>query len=153
MILFAKPQVWNERDQPCFAPGLASKIFLRGIQKYAPQPPSHPKRALSGGFMSRQGGFWKNEAKEIKRKCDLFLHIRAGAWGGKFSLPAQILFEGAIGADIHAPVASVAALNVLGEADAIPFGVLKQVLTELLLRYWFFQIVGTPFVIGTEQVG
>ena len=47
-------------------------------------------------------------------------HTRPG-----ISLPARFLFEGAIGADIHAPVASVAAIDALGEEDAVPFGVLK----------------------------
>ena len=66
MIQLAKPQVWNEGGRPCFAPESASQFFLRRIQKYAPQPPSCPGRALLGRFTGRQGGFWKNEAKEIK---------------------------------------------------------------------------------------
>ena len=74
-------------------------------------------------------------------------------WGGKFSLPAPILFEGAIGADIHAPIAPVAALDVLGKADTIPVCVLEKILTELLLRRRFFQVVGAPLVVGAEQVG
>src|SRR5699024_8466029 len=56
-IQLAKPQVWNRRGRPCFAPEPASKFFLCGIQKYAPQPPSRPERALLGGFMGRRGGF------------------------------------------------------------------------------------------------
>src|SRR5699024_11834356 len=76
-----------------------------------------------------------------------------GAWGGKFLLPAQILFEGAIGADIHALVAPKAALDVLGKADTIPVRVLEKVLAELLLRHRLFQVVGAPLVVGTEQVG
>ena len=53
-----------------------------------------------------------------------------------------------IGADIHAPVASVAALDALGEEDAVPFGVLEKILTELLLCERRFQIVGAPLGVG-----
>ena len=63
------------------------------------------------------------------------------------------LFEGAIGADIHAPIAPVAALDVLGKADTIPVRVLEKILTELLLRRRLFQVVGAPLVVGAEQVG
>ena len=78
---------------------------------------------------------------------------RRGAWGGKFSLLAPILFQGTIGADIHAPISPKAALDVLGEVDAIPFGVLEEVLAELFLRHRLFKIVGAPLVVGSEQVG
>ena len=42
---------------------------------------------------------------------------------------------------------------MLGKADAIPFRILEEVLTELLLRRRLFQVVGAPLVVGTEQVG
>lgn len=77
VIQLAKPQVWNERGRPCFAPGLASKIFLRGIQKYAPQPPSCPERALSGGFMGRRSGSAINRIQKIERIIVLFSRCRA----------------------------------------------------------------------------
>ena len=84
------------------------------MQKYAPHPPSRPERALSGGFMGRRGGLWKNATKEIKRQYDLFLLLRAkGRVGREISTSRPFLFAGAIGADIHAPVAPEAALDAL----------------------------------------
>ena len=51
----AKPQVWNERGQPCFAPEPASKIFLRGMQKYAPHPPLPPRTRPYGRVHGQTG--------------------------------------------------------------------------------------------------
>ena len=76
-IQLAKPQVWNTRGRPCFAPEPASKFFLCGIQKYAPHPPSRPERALSGGFMGRRGGSAINRIQKIERIIVLFLRCRA----------------------------------------------------------------------------
>ena len=77
VIQFAKPQVWNERGRPCFAPEPASKFFLCGIQKYAPHPPSRPERALLGGFMGRRGGFAINRIQKIERIIVMFSRCQA----------------------------------------------------------------------------
>ena len=90
------------------------KFFCVECRNTRPIRPSRPERALLGGFMGRQGGFWKNATEEIKRQCDLFLLIRArGRVGREIFTSHPFLFAGAIGADIHAPIASVAALNML----------------------------------------
>ena len=52
----AKPQVWNERGRPCFAPEPASKTFLRRMQKYAPHPPLPPRTRPFGQVGGNWGG-------------------------------------------------------------------------------------------------
>ena len=90
------------------------KIFCAECRNTRPSRPSRPERALLGGFMGRRGGFWKNELKEMKRQYDLFLLIRAWGRVGREIFTSRLnLFEGAIRADIHAPVAPEAALDAL----------------------------------------
>ena len=70
------PSVEYERPALlCSRAGLP--IFLRGIQKYALQPPLPPQTRPFGRIDGQAGRVLKKEAKEIKRQCDLFLPIQA----------------------------------------------------------------------------
>ena len=91
VIQLAKPQVWNRRGRPCFAPEPASKFFLCGIQKYAPQPPSRPERTLLGGFRGRRGRFAINRIQKIERIIVLFLRCwaRRARGAGNFHFPPK----------------------------------------------------------------
>ena len=89
----AKPQMWNERGRPCFAPGLASKIFLRGMQKYAPHPPllpmNPPERARSG----REGRVLEKCSERNKTEMRfVFATTGKGARGaGNFHFPSDFI--------------------------------------------------------------
>ena len=56
------------------------------------------------------------------------------------------------GADAHAPETAIFALDVLGEGQSIPAGVLQQELAELLLCDGRFQIIFAPLGVGTIEI-
>ena len=91
MIQLAKPQVWNRRGRPCFAPEPVSQFFLRGIQKYAPQPPLPPRTHPFGRVHGQAGRVLKKRSERNKASIRfIFIATGVGARGaGNFHFPPQ----------------------------------------------------------------
>ena len=94
-IRLAKPQVWNERGGPCFAPGLASKFFCAECRNTRPSRPPAPNAPFRADSWAGGAGFEKTSPKKLDDKTICFYNYGGGgAWGGKFSLPASFFIRG-----------------------------------------------------------
>lgn len=95
----------------------------------------------------RKDGYTPGENSDNRSKLPLW-----GAWGARFSLFVCFFLCGKRRADAHAPETAVFALDVLGEGQPIPAGVLQQELAELLLCDGRFQIILAPLGVGAIEV-
>ena len=60
----AKPQVWNERGRPCFAPESASHFFCLEYRNTRPIRPPAPNAPLRAGSWAGRAGFEKMKRKK-----------------------------------------------------------------------------------------